>query len=176
MTPPPPPTSPLADPPPDPRVLTRAEVDRLVHLRLVHSWYSDVAARVDVRFLLDLVDRVTAASPPPVVTDAELTRLRAVRARRPWYTVGADSDVEPAGDAAFMLRLLDRLVPPPVATPPTDADLLGRLDGLRAELGVLLDDARTSRRLPWTLAERVTESLDTVAHWLTRHPTEGDPP
>lgn len=55
-----PPTSPLADPPPDPRVPTPAERTRLDHLRLVHAWYDDRRAADDVRWLLDLVDRVTA--------------------------------------------------------------------------------------------------------------------
>lgn len=50
------------------------------------------------------------ADPPEVVTRADLERLRAIRARRPWYTEGRDPDVEPAGDVAFLLDLVDRLL------------------------------------------------------------------
>lgn len=50
------------------------------------------------------------ADPPEVVTRADLERLRVIRARRPWYAEGRDPDVEPAGDAAFLLDLVDRLL------------------------------------------------------------------
>lgn len=50
------------------------------------------------------------ADPLPLVTAAEVARLRAVRARRPWYDAGRAPDVEPVGDAAFLLDLVDRLL------------------------------------------------------------------
>lgn len=50
------------------------------------------------------------ADPRPLVTRGELDRLTAIRARRPWYTVGRDPDTEPAGDAAFLLVVVDRLL------------------------------------------------------------------
>lgn len=50
------------------------------------------------------------ADDPPSVTRAELDRLHAIRARRPWYATGRDPDVQPAGDAAFLLDLVNRLL------------------------------------------------------------------
>lgn len=60
-----PPASPLAGDPPDPRVLTIAERDRLGRLRDEWSWYPDHAAGDAVRFLLGLVDRLTVEGDRP---------------------------------------------------------------------------------------------------------------
>lgn len=61
-----PPRSPVADDPPDPRVLTPADRARLSYVRARVSWYVAAhpaatglrEATADVRYLLDLVDRL----------------------------------------------------------------------------------------------------------------------
>jgi hypothetical protein len=55
-----PPPSPLAEPAPDPRVLTATEAARVTVLRQTYTWYRDGRAVEDVGFLLRLLDRLTA--------------------------------------------------------------------------------------------------------------------
>jgi hypothetical protein len=63
-SPPAPPSSPLAEPPPDPRVLTAAERTQVERARSRSTWYRDHEAVDDVRLLLRLLDRLTAAPTP----------------------------------------------------------------------------------------------------------------
>lgn len=62
-----PPPDPLAEPAPDPRVLTAAERAAVELARSRSTWYRDHEAVADVRLLLRLLDRVTVppTSVPP---------------------------------------------------------------------------------------------------------------
>lgn len=55
-----PPSSPLAEPPLDPRVLTHAERVEVERIRTHRTWYDDADARDHVTYLLRLVERLTA--------------------------------------------------------------------------------------------------------------------
>lgn len=209
-----PPTSPLADDPPDPRVLTSAERAAVDAVRTRRTWYDRVGqhtAEDDITLLLRLLDRVTAPAPPtrsPALTTAERERVEDVRDSHAWYRSRGRDDAR-VGD---LLALVDRLtadpeeasrgttaVPeedlpvatggapraaPAAAAPPGEpgetlrptptagvapdeaAAVLGRLDGLRAELEVLREDAadpvvcellRTARRDLDGVADRLTD-------------------
>lgn len=131
-----PPTSPLADPSPDPRVPTPTERTRLDHLRLVHTWYDDRRAADDVRWLLNLVDRVTAPTTEEVDRGATTVPEDLLPVPGGGAPRAAPAAAAPPREPGETLR------PAPTAgvAPDEAAALAGRLDGLRAALDVLLED------------------------------------
>jgi len=135
-----PPVDPLAGSAPDPRALTAAEREAVELARSRATWYRDDEAVADVRLLLGLLDRSSCA---PVDRYALL---------RP-----GDHEADDAVDDAVRrhatraarrnVAALRRLA---ADAPDGTAALLGRLDGLRAELDVLADDLLNA----WSAAGR----------------------
>lgn len=175
-----PPTSPLADDPPDPRVLTEAELLRVARVRAAWSWYGDAHASDDVRFLLGLLDRLTGD--PTTDPTKEVNRGTTTVSEDPLPVPGggapraAPPAAAPAGEPRPAVR------PPPAAdvAPDEAAGLVGRLDGLRAALDVLLDDVAFTYAggpVAWSVSgerRHVTAALDRLVDRLTPE-VEGSP-
>lgn len=154
-----PPPSPLAGPPPDPRLLTEAELTRVARVRLQYSWYRDHPARDDAAFLLRLLDRIT------VPTIEEVNRGTSPVSKAPLPVPGggapraAPAAAPPPGEPRVAVR------PPPAAgvAPDEAAAVLGELDALRAQLGVLTDDlAPTGDLVANALLRHAASDLDGV--------------